>query len=141
MRQRIRANLTIEDFVAKMLTFFGLTALLLATVGVYGVLSQLAQQRTRETGIRMALGATKRDVLLQMIRRGMTIAAGGLTAGIAAAYFLSSALGSRLIQVDARDPLVFVLVTGLLAVAALLASLLPSYRATRVDPTVALRYE
>jgi predicted permease len=141
MRQRIRGNLTIEDFVAKVLTFFGLTALLLATVGIYAVLSELVQQRTRETGIRIALGATKTDVLLQMMRRGVAIAAGGLVAGIATSYLVSSALGTSLIQVDPTDPLVFGFVTGLLALAALLASLLPSYRAARVDPIVTLRYD
>jgi putative ABC transport system permease protein len=141
MRQRIRGNLTIEDFVAKILTFFGLTALLLATVGIYAVSSELMQQRARETGIRIALGASKANVLLQMMRRALAIAAGGLAAGIAASYVASSVLGTNLVQVDTKDPLVFGFVTGLLALAALLASLLPSYLAARVDPIVALRYE
>jgi len=121
-------------------TFAGL-ALLLAAVGIYGVTSYTVSQRTQEIGIRMALGAQPANVRGLIIGRTMRLAAAGLALGLAGAFVVTRYLGSLLYEVRASDPATFVVVSVVLAAAALAACLIPARRAMRVDPMVALRYE
>jgi predicted permease len=120
---------------------FGMTGLLLAGVGLYGVLAYHVGQRTREIGIRRALGATETDLVRQVVRHGLALAAAGIGVGLAAAAALTRLFASMLYGVSATDPLTFASVAALLAGIALLASYLPARRATRVDPMSALRTE
>jgi putative ABC transport system permease protein len=120
---------------------FAVVALVLAGIGIYGVISQMVAQRTREIGIRMALGANPGDVLRLMIRQGMTPALVGIALGLVAALAGSSLLASLLYGVSAKDPISFLLVPLFLASVAFFAAWLPARRATRVDPTEALRQE
>jgi ABC-type antimicrobial peptide transport system permease subunit len=121
-------------------TFAGL-ALLLAAVGLYGVLSQLIAQRTQEFGVRIALGAQKRNILALVIRQGMILTVAGLAAGFAVSLSLTRLLSSLLYGVTATDPWTLVCVSVLLLAVALLAVSVPARRASKVDPIVALRYE
>jgi len=119
----------------------GLLGLTLATVGVYGVVSFAAAQRTREIGIRMALGAARRDILTVIVRQGLQLTLIGMATGLVAAFGLSRLLRSLLFGVKPGDPETFIAVSLLLVTVALLASFIPAHRATKVDPMVALRYE
>ncbi len=141
LRHRYSKVLAYPRFRAVLLGVFAGLALLLASVGLYGVLSQLVAQRTHEIGIRMALGAQKADVLLLIVRQGMVLAGLGITAGLAAAWFLTRFLRSLLYRPDANDILTLAGVSFLLLFAAFLAAYIPARRAARVDPTVVLRYE
>jgi ABC-type antimicrobial peptide transport system permease subunit len=116
-------------------------ALILACVGIYGVIAYLVTQRYREIGIRIALGATRRDILQLVLGRTLRLTTIGVLAGLAAAFFLSQFLSTILFGIDARDPLTFVIVPACLIALALLAGYLPARRATRVDPVTSLRYE
>jgi ABC-type antimicrobial peptide transport system permease subunit len=120
---------------------FALIALLLATVGVYGVMSYAVAQRTREVGIRMALGARTDEVVRLMLRRGVQVIGFALVAGLFAALGLAPLLRHQLYGVLPFDPVTFVVVPGVLAAVALVACYLPARRAARVDPVVALRTE
>ena len=126
---------------AVLLGGFGLLALLLSTVGVYGVVSYAAAQRTREIGIRIALGAQRRDVLRLVGGRGLVLVAVGVGVGLLAALALTRFMASLLYGVSATDPATFAAVVALLGGVALLACYAPARRATRVDPVVALRHE
>jgi predicted permease len=120
---------------------FGGAALFLATVGVYGVMSFSVSSRTREIGVRMALGASARDVVRMFLRQGGGQALIGLSAGLVLAFFLAKGLGLVMFQVNTRNPLMYAGVTGALALTSLLATWIPARRAIQVDPNIALRYD
>jgi len=120
---------------------FGLLALLLAAIGLYGVKSYVVAQRTREIGIRMALGARRADVLAMVLKEGAILSAAGVAVGLPLAALLGFALSRMLYDVKPLDPVVFISAPLVLGVAALLASWLPARRATRVTPLTALRRE
>jgi putative ABC transport system permease protein len=117
------------------------TALVLAAVGVYGLISYSVAQRTREIGIRVALGARPAQVVRPIVREGMTLAAIGVAVGLAGSAAATRLISSFLFQVNSTDPLTFSAVAVLLLVVALVASYVPSRRALRVDPLTALRAE
>ena len=120
---------------------FGVLALLLAAVGIYGVVSYSVEQRTAEMGLRMAVGATPGQILLLMLRGGMAWAAMGIVIGLIGALALSQALASVLFEVQAQDPITFALVGVVLAGVALIACFVPARHASRIDPLAALRYD
>lgn len=130
-----------QKFVALLLGLFAALALILAAVGIYGVISFSVAQRTHEFGVRMALGAQKDDVLRLVMRRGFFLAAVGVAAGVVAALGLTRLMASLLYGITPTDPLTFVVVSCVLLAVALIACYLPARRATRVDPNIALRCE
>jgi ABC-type antimicrobial peptide transport system permease subunit len=121
--------------------FFAVTGLVLAVIGLYGVISFLVTQRTQEIGVRMALGARRSDILRLVMGRSLRLIAGGTLAGLVAALATSRVLSSLLFSVGLRDPFSYGLVVVLLVCVGLVASLIPARSATRVDPAVALRSE
>jgi putative ABC transport system permease protein len=141
MDQVFAAAISTERFQALMLGLFAALALVLACVGLYGVISYSVVQRTHEIGVRMALGAQSVDVLRLVIRQGMFLTFTGLAIGIVAGTFVTRVLTDMLFGVTPRDPLTFVGVPVLLLVVAFLACFIPARRATRIDPLVALRYD
>lgn len=139
---QIISNATAQPrFRAVLLSLFSLAALLLAAVGIYSVMAYLVRQRTREIGIRMALGAERSDILKLVVRQGMILTLMGIALGLAAAFALTRLISSLLFGVSATDPLTFVGLSLGLAAVALLASYIPARRAARIDPLLALRYE
>ncbi|MGB6899770.1 MAG: ABC transporter permease [Candidatus Acidiferrum sp.] len=139
--QTIDRLLVNERLVARLSSLFGLLGLLLACIGLYGLLAYEVARRTREIGIRAALGAQRRDVLRLVLRQGLVLIVVGLVAGVMAAYGATRFLQSLLFGVGATDPFTFAAVCGLLIVVGVLACYIPAQRATQVDPMVALRYE
>ena len=135
------ASMGSRRFNVILVGFFGITALLLATAGVFGVMAYSVSRRTREIGVRVALGAASSDILTMILGQGLRTILIGVVVGIAGALALTRAVASLLFGVTATDPLTFVGVTLLLIAAGLLACYIPARRATRVDPLVALRYE
>jgi predicted permease len=141
MEQRLSDSLARRRFAMTALGLFALVAMALAAVGIYGVMSYAVAQRTREIGVRVALGAQAGDVLGLVIRQGMLLAALGIGLGLVGAAAVTRVMGSLLFGVGANDPATFAAIALLLAAAALLACYVPARRATKVDPMEALRHE
>ncbi|HXM43191.1 MAG TPA: ABC transporter permease [Bryobacteraceae bacterium] len=141
MEQVISESTARSNFNMLLLTIFAATALLLAALGIYGLMSYSVEQRTQEIGIRVALGASGGDMLRMVIGRGLLLAGVGLAIGLAAAFGLTRLLSSLLFGVKANDPIAFGAVVLTLGAVAWLAVYIPARRATRIDPLIALRYE
>ena len=141
MDERVAVTLETRRFAVVLLGIFGVLGLLLAAIGLYGVLAFAVSQRTREIGIHMALGAGARDVLLMVIKQGMSLVLVGVVIGVAGAYAVTRTIRSLLFEVGTTDPLTFVAVLLLLVGVGFIACYVPARRATKVDPLEALRYE
>jgi predicted permease len=141
MEQRVDESLARRRFSMLLLTLFACLALGLAAIGIYGVIAFLVSQSTREVGIRMALGATPREILMLIVRQGLVVAVLGVAAGLAGAFVLTRFMNTLLFGVHPTDPLTFVAIAAALAMVAVLASYVPARRAARVDPMVTLRSE
>jgi putative ABC transport system permease protein len=141
MDQVLSHSLALRSFMMMLLSIFGGLALVLASVGIYGVIAFAVSQRTREIGVRMALGARPADVLRMVLRKGMTLVAVGVVLGVGASLMLTRLLEGMVYGVRVRDPFIFGLVNLLMVAVSLAACYIPARRATRVDPLVALRYE
>jgi predicted permease len=141
MNEQLSSSLFPARMGATLLVVFGLLALLLAAVGIYGVMGYSVARRTREIGIRMALGAQRGDVLKLVLKEGLTMVGIGVALGLIGAFFATSLLASFLYGVSVTDPITFIVISLILAGVALGAGFVPARRATKVDPLVALRYE
>jgi len=141
MEEYLSTSVAAPRFSTTLLTIFAGVALVLTVVGLYGVMSYSVAQRRNEIGIRLALGAQSRDVLLMIVKQGSLLIGLGLVIGLSGAFALTRLIASMLFGVTAKDPLTFTAVGVLLAAVALLACYVPALRATKVDPMEALRYE
>jgi hypothetical protein len=141
LSDQVERTLAGERMIATLCTFFGVLALLLASVGLYGVISYSVAQRTNEIGIRMALGATGRNVMTMVLRQSLAVVLAGLVAGIVLAMISTRLVSSFLFGISPLDPLSIAVATVTLTLVAVIAVLLPARRAARVDPLEALRYE
>jgi ABC-type antimicrobial peptide transport system permease subunit len=139
MREQVDRTTAVQRIAVMMLTVFGGLALLLAAIGLYGVMSYTVSQGTREFGLRMALGADASDVLRLVMRHGVALTAAGVVLGAGAALGLTRLMGTLLYKVSPRDPLAFATAFLVMALASLAACFLPAWRATRTDPVRALR--
>ena len=141
LRTQVDESLVQERLIGTLSSFFGLLSLMLAAVGLYGVMAYDVRQRTHEIGIRIALGAKRTEVLKMVLRQGMMLVLFGVGLGLAVSFAATRLIASQLFGVTATDPVTFVGVPSLLLIVALLACFMPVWRATRVDPLLALRYE
>ena len=141
MNEWLRSSVATPRYRTILLALFSLIALVLASTGIYGVMSYSVTQRTHEIGVRMALGARHFHVLQLVVRQGMVLVAIGVALGLVLAFALTRVLASVLFNITPSDPLTFSLVAVTLPLVALLACYIPARRATRVDPLIALRYE
>ena len=141
MTEYLRDSLSRRRFNMVLLTAFSGLALALAAIGIYGVISYGVAQRTREMGIRMALGAQSRDVVKLVLRQAMLMTLGGVAIGLLASFALTRLMRSLLFSVSVTDPLTFAVIALLLIFVSVLACVIPARRATKIDPLVALRYE
>ena len=141
MNNLMAKSIARSRFNATLLAVFSLVALVMAAVGIYGVISYSVQLRTHEIGVRMALGAQRRDVLRLVVKRGIVLGLIGVAAGLVASFGLTRLIATLLFEVTATDKTVFAAVAGALFLVTLIACYVPARRATKVDPLVALRYE
>jgi len=141
MSEVVSISTSRERFNMLLMTIFGASALVLAGIGIYGLMAYSVQQRTQEIGIRIALGAESADVRNMVVSQGMRFALVGVVVGIGSAFGLAKLIASLLFGVTAWDPAVFIAVPVVLTSIALFAIWLPATRATRIDPVTALRYE
>jgi predicted permease len=141
LERQIDRSLVIERFVATLSTAFGVLATLLAVVGLYGVMAFTVARRTREIGVRMALGAVQGDVVWLVMREVVMLVTAGMMLGLAAAWGLGRVVGAQLYGVTPNDPVTIAAAAGILAAVSLAAGYVPALRATRVNPVFALRYE
>ncbi|HEV3139769.1 MAG TPA: ABC transporter permease [Vicinamibacterales bacterium] len=141
MEQVLSGAVARQNFNMVLLSIFAGAALVLAAIGLYGLMSYSVDQRTREIGIRMALGANRATMLRAVLREAMTLAGIGVVLGLGLAYGLTRVLASLLFGVKASDPYAFAIVAGVLTLVAAAAALIPARRATTIDPAIALRYE
>jgi putative ABC transport system permease protein len=141
MEKVLASTVARQNFNMLLLTIFAAIALLLAAIGIYGVMSYSVEQRTQEIGIRMALGSSRGDVLKLMLSQGLKLAGMGVAIGLALAYLLTRFLASLLFSVKAGDPWTLAAVAAILALVALIATYIPARRAAATDPGQALHYQ
>jgi ABC-type antimicrobial peptide transport system permease subunit len=141
MEQVLSQSVSRQRLHMLLMTVFGGAALLLAAIGIYGLMASVVQQRTSEIGIRLALGAEPGHVRRMVIGQGMRLVALGLAAGLIAAYYLATVLSSILFEVEPRDPLVFAAIPAVLIAVSMVAVTLPATRASRLSPLESLRHD
>jgi putative ABC transport system permease protein len=141
MEEVVSQSVARQRFSMLLLGVFAGLALLLAAVGIYGVMSYSVAQRTREIGIRIALGAQRSDVLKMTVGEGLRLVSTGVVIGLGTALILTRVMSSLLFGVSTNDPITFITISLILVSVAVLASYVPALRATRVDPMFALRYQ